>query len=107
MLLDTPGIRELQLAGCQQGVEFAFKEISELAEQCRFANCCHQQEPGCKVQQALLHGTLTQRRLDNYHKLLKEQQHNARSLAQLRSHDRNLGKFYRSVQKQMRDLKGR
>ncbi|MBE0456339.1 MAG: ribosome small subunit-dependent GTPase A [Pseudoalteromonas prydzensis] len=107
LLLDTPGVRELQLADCQHGVELAFSEISELAEQCRFADCYHQQEPGCKVQQALQQGRLTQRRLDNYHKLLKEQQHNARSLAQLRSHDRSLGRFYRNVQKDMRNLKGR
>lgn len=107
LLLDTPGIRELQLSDCQQGVELTFNDISELAQQCRFADCSHQLEPGCQVLAALQKGLLTQRRITNYQKLLKEQQRNTQSLAQLRSQDRSLGRFYRNVQADMRNLKGR
>lgn len=97
MLLDTPGMRELQLADCAQGVNEAFADVIELAADCRFSDCRHQEEPGCAVRAAIQSGKLQERRLANYHKLLREQAFNGASLAEKRARDRSLGRYYRSV----------
>ena len=98
VLLDTPGMRELQLADCESGVSQTFADIEALTQQCRFANCQHQSEPGCAIQQALSNGTLELRRLTNYNKLLTEQARNAASLNEKRAKDKALSKMYRQVQ---------
>lgn len=98
ILLDTPGMRELQLADCEQGVNEAFADIRDLAAQCRFTDCQHQGEPGCSVRAAIQSGILDERRLSNYQKLMREQALNRASLAEKRARDRSLGRYYRSVQ---------
>ncbi|CAG0909275.1 unnamed protein product, partial [Cyprideis torosa] len=80
-------------------------EISELAAQCRFSDCQHQNEPGCMIQKAIQAGELDQRRLNNYLKLLREQAFNGASIAEKRAKDKDLGKLYRSVQAESRRLK--
>ncbi|MGR3275483.1 ribosome small subunit-dependent GTPase A [Acaryochloris marina NIES-2412] len=72
ILIDTPGLRELQLWTAQTGVSTAFNEIEALAGHCRFRDCQHQQEPGCAVQAALGNGQLEIQRLQSYQKLRKE-----------------------------------
>lgn len=105
LLLDTPGMRELQLVDCQQGITHTFAEITELSSQCRFANCQHHSEPGCAVNAAITSGDLDQRRLENYDKLLREQARNSETLAQKRNKDKNLGRFYKSVIKDSKQRK--
>lgn len=105
VLLDTPGIRELKIADCEQGVNETFADISELATQCRFSDCCHQAEPHCAVQKAVEAGLLDERRLNNYFKLLREQKRNGASLAESRSADKNLTKFYKKTLLQGRLMK--
>lgn len=105
LLLDTPGMRELQLAGVEQGIEDTFSEISELAAQCRFSDCQHQGEPGCAVRAAIETGELDQRRLTNYLKLMREQALNNATIAEKRAKDRNLGRFYKTVQSEARRRK--
>ncbi|MEZ5584434.1 MAG: ribosome small subunit-dependent GTPase A [Candidatus Competibacteraceae bacterium] len=107
ILLDTPGMRELQLADCAQGVNETFADISDLAGQCRFTDCQHQDEPGCTVQAAVRSGRLDERRLANYRKLMREQALNSVSLAEKRARDRSLGRYYRSVQAEVRQRKKR
>lgn len=97
LLLDTPGMRELQLAGCEQGIEETFSEIVDLAAQCKFSDCSHQGEPGCAVRAAIESGRLDERRLINYLKLMREQAFNSATLAEKRARDRELGRYYRSV----------
>ena len=72
LLLDTPGMRELQVWDLDEGVDRAFPEIDELAAQCRFRDCVHQSEPGCAVLEAVEAGFLNGERLDSYRKLLAE-----------------------------------
>lgn len=107
VLIDTPGMRELQLSDCEAGVKETFSDIEELAQQCRFSDCQHGNEPGCAVQQALGTGEIDQRRLDNYFKLLREQARNGASLAQQRSKDREFAKMCRSVMSEKRRRKSR
>ena len=104
LLLDTPGMRELQLADCEHGIEETFSEISELASQCKFSDCQHQAEPGCAVRAAIDAGSLDERRLTSYLKLMKEQAFNKATLAEKRARDRDLGRYYRSVQAGKRQL---
>lgn len=107
LLLDTPGMRELQLTDCEQGVSETFDDIGKLALSCRFSDCQHDQEPGCAVQQALASGELTLRRLQNYQKLLAEQARNSASIAQKRAKDKQLHKMYRSAIGKAQSDKGR
>jgi ribosome biogenesis GTPase len=72
MIIDTPGIRELQVWHGDEGLGQAFDDIAQLAAACRFNNCGHEQEPGCAVQAALLAGTLANERLASYRKLQRE-----------------------------------
>ena len=66
MLIDTPGLRELQLWGGQESLDSSFTEITEAAAECRFADCTHQNEPGCAVIKLVESGVISQARYINY-----------------------------------------
>jgi ribosome biogenesis GTPase len=72
MVIDTPGMRELQVWGDEGGLKQAFDDIEELATNCRFRDCAHQSEPGCAVQAAISDGSLDGERYQSYLKLKKE-----------------------------------
>ncbi|MGA2846068.1 MAG: ribosome small subunit-dependent GTPase A [Candidatus Acidiferrales bacterium] len=74
LLIDTPGLRELQLWNGEEGLAQTFADIHLLAARCRFTNCRHQTEPGCAVQAAVQAGTLNLARLENQQKLIREQE---------------------------------
>ena len=78
LVVDTPGLRELGLWGDGEGTASAFSEITELAAECRFNDCAHENEPGCAVLAAVESGTLDPERLASYRKLGNEQQFHAR-----------------------------
>lgn len=105
LLLDTPGMRELQLAGCDEGVNATFSDIASLSETCRFADCQHVSEPGCAVQNAISKGFLEQRRLTSFQKLLREQAFNNATLAQKRARDKVFGKLIKTVTSDKAKLK--
>jgi ribosome biogenesis GTPase / thiamine phosphate phosphatase len=73
LIIDTPGLRELQLWDATDGLAQAFADLEALAAQCRFRNCRHESEPGCAVQAALVNGSLDEERLENRRKLEREQ----------------------------------
>jgi ribosome biogenesis GTPase len=77
VLIDTPGLRSLALTG-EDGIAAAFFDIEDLAVMCRFADCRHEQEPGCAVQTAVDFGQLDADRLASYHKLRRESAYQAR-----------------------------
>jgi ribosome biogenesis GTPase len=70
LLVDTPGLRELQI--WEGDVDSAFADIAEIAAQCRFNDCAHDTEPGCAVQEALATGVLDPDRYASYLKLQRE-----------------------------------
>lgn len=70
--MDTPGMRELQLGTLDAGLDAAFEDILVLAEQCRFRDCSHRTEPGCRIRAAVDRGELDSGRLANYFKLCRE-----------------------------------
>jgi ribosome biogenesis GTPase / thiamine phosphate phosphatase len=73
LVIDTPGLRELQLWASEHGIAQSFADIEELASSCHFANCSHNDEPWCAVAEAIAQGLLDSARLENYRKLLREQ----------------------------------
>ena len=75
LLIDTPGMRELQLWADDSGLDKTFEEIDRLAARCRFPDCRHEREPDCAVRAAAEAGTLDVRRLDSYLKLRRELRH--------------------------------
>ncbi len=74
LLMDTPGLREMQLWDADSGVAQVFGDIDLLAAKCRFGDCCHEAEPGCAVRAALSTGRLDPARVENRRKLLREQE---------------------------------
>ena len=75
MVIDTPGMRELQLWGDDESLKQAFEDIEELSGRCRFRDCRHQDEPGCAVHEAINSGTLDPKRLEAFLKLKREFTH--------------------------------
>ena len=73
LLIDTPGMRELQLWSADSGMDEAFDDIAALARACFFGNCGHETEPRCAVKAAVERGELAPERLENYRKLRREQ----------------------------------
>jgi len=75
LLMDTPGMRELQLWEADEGTDQSFADVEELEAQCRFPNCQHGTEPGCAVQLAIEEGRIEPGRVDNYLKIQRELDH--------------------------------
>jgi ribosome biogenesis GTPase len=72
LLVDTPGIRALEVLGADEGVQTAFDDVADLAATCRFSNCGHDGEPGCAVRSAIEEGRMSQERLASHRKLERE-----------------------------------
>lgn len=72
IVVDTPGMRELQLWEASDGLTGSFQDIAEIAEACRFRDCTHAREPGCAVRAAVDAGSLAAERLASYNKLQRE-----------------------------------
>lgn len=72
LVIDTPGMRELQLWTTETGLETTFSDVEELAARCRFPDCAHETEPGCAIKVALGDGSLDADRLESYRKLGRE-----------------------------------
>ncbi|HEU4883425.1 MAG TPA: ribosome small subunit-dependent GTPase A [Longimicrobium sp.] len=72
LLIDTPGMRELQLWSADAGLESAFADVEALAARCRFGDCAHESEPGCAVRAAAESGLLDPARLESWRRLRRE-----------------------------------
>jgi ribosome biogenesis GTPase len=104
LLIDTPGLRELQLWDAAEGVSQTFADIDALAAECRFGNCTHENEPGCAVQAALSAGTLDEARLENRRKLLREQEFLRRKMDPAARHEEKerIKRLYRGIRQMYR-----
>ncbi|MCK0148826.1 ribosome small subunit-dependent GTPase A [Marivita sp. S6314] len=96
-LIDTPGMRELQLSGTGDGIDELFEDIDTLAAQCKFSDCAHATEPGCAVKAALQSGDLDQTRFDRWQKLKREDRYNSETLADSRARDKSFGKMVKTA----------
>lgn len=105
-LIDTPGMRELQLVDIGDALDEVFSDIAELASQCRFNDCNHEAEPGCAVQASIDAGRLDAERLRRFRKLKSEDRRNSETLAERRSRDKQFGKLCKSVISEKARYKG-
>jgi ribosome biogenesis GTPase / thiamine phosphate phosphatase len=96
-LIDTPGVRELQLTDVSDGIDALFDDLTALALTCRFTNCAHEVEPGCAVQAAIAAGNLEPDRLIRWQKLLREDRFNSESIHQAHQRARTFGKMHRKI----------
>jgi ribosome biogenesis GTPase / thiamine phosphate phosphatase len=104
-LVDTPGMRELQLFDVAEALDDVFGEITDLARRCRFADCAHESEPGCAVRAAIDDGRVDAERLKRMNKLRSENYRHTASIAERRARERSQGQLYKSIQKDMKDRK--
>jgi ribosome biogenesis GTPase len=103
LLIDTPGMRELGIVGAGEGIDLGFEEFAALSENCRYANCSHEREPGCAIQAAIAKGEVSAERYASYLKLKKESAHYEMSYLDKRKKDKAFGRFVKSVKKQMKN----
>ncbi|MEM8695813.1 MAG: ribosome small subunit-dependent GTPase A [Pseudomonadota bacterium] len=99
LVLDTPGMRELQLTDAATGIDTVFADIHALSARCRFNDCQHRTEPGCAVLTALERGDIDEARLGRWRKLKAEEAFNSASLAERRTRDKAFGKMVRQIKK--------
>ncbi len=106
VLIDTPGIREVGLAGDEDAVDAAFVDIDDLAAGCRFSDCAHEGEPGCAVAAAVEAGELAAERLDAFLVLRREAIAAARRADEheRRAYER---RFTKAVRATVQDKEGR
>jgi ribosome biogenesis GTPase len=71
-VLDTPGMRELQLWEASDGIQGSFEDIVKLGNSCKFRDCSHRSEPGCAIRKAINSGKLKSERYESYLKLQRE-----------------------------------
>ncbi|MCD1295867.1 ribosome small subunit-dependent GTPase A [Methanocella sp. CWC-04] len=72
IIIDNPGMRELQLWEAGEGLKETFSDIEELSRLCKFSDCKHDTEPGCAIKKAIKEGTLSEKRYQSYLKLQRE-----------------------------------
>ncbi|WP_044639868.1 ribosome small subunit-dependent GTPase A [Risungbinella massiliensis] len=99
-LVDTPGMRSLQLWSASTGLSDTYEDILELAKSCKFSNCQHKEEPDCAIQEALEEGILPTERFQSYLKLQRELAHLERKVDKQAAHEaqqkwKKINKMYR------------
>jgi ribosome biogenesis GTPase len=104
LLIDTPGMRELQLWDIDESLHDTFADIETIARDCYFRDCRHKDEPGCAVKAALEEGTLDRARFGNYMKLQKEAEHvealqDVRARQNRKERDKRIHKAMRKMKK--------
>lgn len=99
LIIDTPGMRELGNIGVDKGLSKTFSDIVNLAQNCRFNNCTHSDEPGCAVTEAVKNGELPAKRYQNYLKIRKESEFHEMSYLEKRNKEKKFGKMVKSVMK--------
>jgi ribosome biogenesis GTPase len=111
LLVDTPGMRDVQVWGDDGHVDGVFADVAEFASDCKFADCRHDSEPGCAVQAAIERGAIDGERLESWRKLGRElayldSRRDERSAAEERKRRRMVTAGHRKIQQQKRRSRG-
>lgn len=105
MVIDNPGIREIAFWEVDNGIESAFPDIEKLGLKCRFSNCSHTHEPGCRVLEAVKDCEISENRLENYRKMKREMEY--LSHRQHKSADRVEKERWKDITMKIKDMKKR
>ncbi len=98
-ILDTPGMREIQMADAEAGIANLFGDLTELALQCKFNDCSHEVEPGCAIRKAVDDGRVDRARYERWQKLAAEDKFNSTSFAERKADAKAFGKVVKSAVK--------
>lgn len=104
IVIDNPGIREVAIADGQQGVDIVFDDIVDLAKECKFVDCTHTHEPGCKVLEAVKSKKIDEEKYQNYINLKKETDFRDLSDNEKREKDRKFGKFLKKAKRDIEEF---
>jgi ribosome biogenesis GTPase / thiamine phosphate phosphatase len=96
-LIDTPGMRELQVVDVADGIDTVFDDINGLIAKCRFSDCAHGAEPGCAVRAAIECGDLEPERLERFKKLQREERHNTEAAHVAHARNKAFGRMTRKI----------
>lgn len=99
VVIDNPGMREVGMAGAEQGIDSFFEEISALSLQCKYKDCTHTHEAGCKVLDTVKSGKIDRGKYSNYLNLKKETKYYEMSEHERREKNRKFGKFLNETKK--------
>lgn len=99
VLIDNPGMREVGIIDTEQGLEITFDIILRMAENCKFSDCTHTSETGCRITDALNAGEIDQKSFDNYIKMQRERAHFDATVAERRRKDKEFGKMVKNFKK--------
>ena len=97
-LIDTPGVRELQLTDVADGIDALLDDLTQTAAACRFSDCKHEGEPGCAIRAGVEAGQIDPARLARWQKLLREDRHNSETIHEAHQRHRAFGKMHRKIQ---------
>lgn len=106
IVIDNPGVREVGVVGAESGIDSFFSEFSILAEDCKYADCTHTQEPGCTIVAAVERGELDKGQYENYLTLRKEAGYREMSDTDKKEKDRKFGKFKKVAKREQEALEG-
>ncbi len=102
ILIDNPGMREVGIADAGEGVSATFDMIATLGEGCRYSDCTHTSEAGCRVLEALAQGELDREAYGNYLKMEKEKAYFEATLEEKRRKEKEFGKMIKNFKKDMK-----
>jgi ribosome biogenesis GTPase / thiamine phosphate phosphatase len=102
ILIDNPGMREVGIADAADGLDAAFGLIYDLTKDCRFKDCTHTTEIGCRVIDAVEKGEIDRASYQNFLKMAREQAHFESSVAERRKKDQEFGKMFKNYKKNMK-----
>jgi ribosome biogenesis GTPase / thiamine phosphate phosphatase len=106
IVIDNPGMREVGVADADSNIDACFDEITALGTECKFANCTHIHEPGCRVLTAVESGELDAEKYANYINLKKESEHYEATELEKKEKERQFGKFLKTAKKTLKKYKG-
>lgn len=108
MVIDNPGLREIQLGSAAAGIGETFAEIRDIGAGCRYSDCRHEEEPGCAVREAVEAGLIPEERLASYQRLMKELEFQAEKTdIGLKRLEKKKYKWIRGAARRLREDKGR
>ena len=105
IVIDNPGIREVGMVNTSEGIDILFDDIIALASGCKFVDCKHIHEPGCKVLLALKSGELDEKKYLNYISLKKEADHYEMTELEKKQKEKQFGKFIKIAKKEIKKYK--